>query len=95
MICLIIISSNIQPIFAEIFFPTTNFRLYYIPTYCVVIPNESISEQQKNQWVNLAESAVLDWEEKLKDREEINDNLWDVNVKIVTEDESENCWNHN
>ena len=68
MICLIIISSNIQPIFAEIFFPTTNFRLYYIPTYCVVIPNESISGQQKNQWVNLAESAVLEWEEKLRER---------------------------
>ncbi len=75
MICLIIISSNIQPIFAEIFFPTTNFKLYYIPTYCVVIPNDPISEQQKNQWVNLAENFVLAWEEKLKDKEEINDNL--------------------
>ena len=91
IICIIIISSNIQPIFAEIFFPTTNFRLQGPPTYCVVIPNDPISEQQKNQWVNLAESVVLEWEEKLKDREEINDNLWDVNVKIVTEDESENC----
>jgi hypothetical protein len=91
MICLIIISSNIQPVFAEIFFPSTNFRLYSIPTYCVVIPNDPISEQQKNQWVSLGESAVLAWEEKLKDAEEINDNLWDINVKIVTEDESENC----
>ena len=91
MICLIIISSNIQPIFAEIFFPSTNFRLYNVPTYCVVIPNDAISEQQKNQWTSLAENAVLAWEEKLKNAEEINDNLWDVNVKIVTEDESENC----
>ena len=91
MICAIIISSNIQPIFAEIFFPSTNFRLYNVPTYCVVIPNDAISEQQKNQWTSLAENAVLAWEEKLKNVEEINDNLWDVNVKIVTEDESENC----
>jgi hypothetical protein len=91
MVCAIIISSNIQPIFAEIFFPSTNFRLYNIPTYCVVIPNDAISEQQKNQWASLGESAVLAWEEKLKNAEEINDNLWDINVKIVTEDESENC----
>ena len=91
MICLIIISSNIQPIFAEIFFPTTNFRLQSTPTYCVVLPNDPISEQQKNQWADLAKNAVLEWEEKLKESEEINDNLWDVQVIIVSEEDSENC----
>ncbi len=90
-IFLIIIGSNIQPIFAEIFFPTTNFRLQGPPIYCVVIPNDPISEQQKNQWVNLAKNAVFDWEEKLKEKETSNDNLWNVNVIIVTDDESENC----
>mgnify|MGYP003980827627 FL=1 len=89
-IFLIIISSNIQPVFAEIFFPTTNFRLQGPPTYCIVLPDESISEQQKMQWANLVEDNVLDWEEKLKQKENINDELWDINVKITSE-ELENC----
>jgi len=74
-IFLIIISSNIQPIFAEIFFPTTNFRLQSTPIYCVVIPNDPISEEQKMQWVNLVKDAALDWEKKLKEKELINNNL--------------------
>jgi len=89
-IFLIIISSNIQPVFAEIFFPTTNFRLQGPPTYCIVLPDESISEQQKMQWANLVEDNVLDWEEKLKQKEDINDELWDINVKITSE-ELEDC----
>jgi len=91
VVCLVILSSNIQPIFAEIFFPTTNFRLQVPPIYCIIIPNDPISELQKNQWTSLAENAVLKWEEKLKEKEENNDELWDINVKIVSEEDSENC----
>ncbi len=91
VIFLIIISSNIQPIFAEIFFPTTNFRLQSTPTYCVVIPNDPISEEQKMQWVNLVKDAALDWEKKLKEKELVNNNLWNIDVNIVSEDEAEGC----
>ena len=90
-ICLIIITSNIQPIFAEIFFPTTNFRLQGPPTYCIVIPDDNISEQQKTQWANLVKNTILTWEEKLKTAETVNDNLWDINVEIISEEEAENC----
>ena len=86
----IILSVNMQPVFAEIFFPTTNFRLQGPPTYCIVLPSESIPERQKMQWANLVEDTILGWEEKLKEKETINDELWDINVEITSE-ELENC----
>lgn len=87
---ILIISSGFQSVSAEIFFPSTNFRQEGPSTYCIVEPSESIAENQE-QWVDLASGAVSDWEDKLKDAELENDSLWEMNQKIITEDEDEDC----
>jgi len=79
-----ILSSNLQPIFAEIFFPSTNFRLKGISTFCILTANtDDVSDEIKTKWANLAKDAVIDWEKNLKDAETENKLVWDINTKII------------
>jgi len=79
-----ILSSNLQPVFAEIFFPSTNFRLKEIPTFCILKANyDNISDDIKTKWANLAKDAVIDWEKNLKDAETENKLVWDIKTKII------------
>ncbi len=79
-----ILSSNLQPVFAEIFFPSTNFRLKGIPTFCILEANyDNIPDEIKTKWANIAKDAVIDWEKNLKDTETENNLVWDINTKII------------
>ena len=85
--CVIFLSSS-QLASAEIFYPTTSFRLKAPPTYCIITPEGDVPEDKKNQWIKLAEDAVLDWETKLKEAEPTNEELWDMDVVIISEGDS-------
>jgi len=85
---MVVISSNFQEISAaQIFYPITNYRLDGIPTYCIITP-DGVPENKKEQWVNIAKDAVLEWESKLKDAESENKSVWEIDVIIVAENES-------
>ncbi len=86
---ILVVSSGFQSVSAEIFFPSTNFRQEGPSTYCIVEPTDNISENQQ-VWVTLTSDAISEWENNLKDAESENDNLWEMNQKIIT-DEEEDC----
>jgi hypothetical protein len=90
-IFILVISSGFQSVSAEIFFPSNNFRQNGPITYCIVEPSENISENQ-DQWVTLTNDAILEWENILKDAESGNKNIWEMNQKIIT-DENDDDFN--
>ena len=79
---------NFQSVLAETFFSSTNFRLKGPSTYCIITPDDDkIPDSKKATWTKLARDAVLEWEEKLKDAESENDQLWEMKVRIVPQGE--------
>ena len=68
VISVLIITTNFQVVYAEIFFPTTNVRLKGPSTYCILTPTDEIANDKAPQWVKLAKNAVVDWETNLKCR---------------------------
>ncbi len=89
-IFILIISSGFQSVSAEIFFPSNSFRQDEPSTYCIVVPSENISENQ-DQWVTLTNDAILEWENRLKDAESENKNIWEMNQKIITDENDNDC----
>jgi len=85
-ISVLVITSNFQAVSAEIFFPSTNVRLDGSTTYCIVTPTDEISQNKNTEWVRLTENAVLDWGKNLKDAEFENDSLWEMNVKVISDE---------
>ena len=79
----VILSSNFQIVFAEVFFPATGFRAKGAPTYCIYTPSAENVSDKKTKWANLARDAVLEWESKLKAAESTSKENWDMNAKII------------
>ena len=79
---------NYQTASAEIFYPTIHFRLNEPPVYCINFPTQSGTEELKSKWVSEAKNAISEWELKLKQAELENQNLWELNYKVVHEDDS-------
>jgi hypothetical protein len=90
-ISVLVISSNFQAVSAEIFFPSTNVRLEGATTYCIITPTDEISENKNAEWVRLVDDAVLDWEQNLKNAEFVNDSVWDMNVKVISDENDNSC----
>ena len=90
-ISILVISSNFQAVSAEIFFPSTNVRLEGATQYCIIAPTDEISQDKNSEWVELVEDAVLDWEQNLKNAEFENDSLWDMNVKVISDQNDDSC----
>ncbi len=90
-VSVLVISSNFQAVSAEIFFPSTNVRLDGSPTYCIIEPTDEISQNKNTEWVRLTENAVLDWEKNLKDAEFENDSIWEMNVKVISDENDGSC----
>jgi hypothetical protein len=90
-ISVLMISSNFQAVSAEIFFPSTNVRLDGVSTYCIITPEDEISQEKNTEWAELAKDAVLDWEQNLKNAEFENDSMWEMNVKIISEENDDQC----
>jgi len=85
---IIIVTSNFQIVFAEVFFPATGFRAKGAPTYCINTPSAENVSDKKTEWANLARDAVLEWESKLKAAESKSKENWDMNAKIILTGES-------
>ena len=70
-------------------YPTINYRLTEIPTYCAV---ESISDKIKsadmNEMIQKSEIAVNSWKQKLQDSENTNKDFWDMKFKKISKNES-------
>jgi hypothetical protein len=90
-ISILVISSNFQAVSAEIFFPTTNVRLDGPNTYCIITPTDKVSKNKNSEWTNLAENAIRDWEQSLKNAEFENDDVWDLNVKEIPNEKDDSC----
>ncbi|MDH3611442.1 MAG: hypothetical protein OEM79_06740 [Nitrosopumilus sp.] len=90
-ISFVVISSNFQAVSAEIFFPSTNVRLDGPSEYCIISPKDELVENKKTEWIRLTENAVLDWEENLKEAEFENDDIWEMNVNLISESNDESC----
>jgi len=84
----VIVTSNFQIVFAEVFFPATGFRAKGAPSYCIYTPSAENVSDKKTKWVNLARDAVLEWESKLKSAESTSKENWDMNAKIIPTGES-------
>ena len=85
------ISSNFQAVSAEIFFPSTNVRLEGATLYCIITPTDEITQNKNAEWIELVEDSVLDWEQNLKNAEFVNDSVWDMNVKIISDENDDSC----
>ncbi len=90
-VAVLVITSNLQPVFAEIFYPTTNVRLKGPSTYCIITPTNEIAENKNLIWVKLTKDSVLDWEKNLKDVEIGNDSIWDMYVKEIPNADDDSC----
>ena len=85
----IISLASSQTVFADVFFPSTNFRLDGPTTYCLITPtDEGISDDVKNNWILQTEKAVSDWEVQLKQAESKNKALWELSAVIISEGDS-------
>ncbi len=89
-IFILVISSGFQSVSAEIFFPSNSFRQDGPITYCIVKQSGNISENQE-QWITLSSNAVLEWKNLLKDAEPGNAYLWEMNQKIITDEDDNDC----
>ena len=83
----LIVTSGFQAVSAEIFFPSTNVRLEGPGTYCAITPTDEILQDKKEEWVQLIESAVRDWEKNLKDAEFGDDGKWDFYFKEISDND--------
>ena len=90
-ISIVVISSNFQAVSADIFFPSTNVRIDGPSEYCIISPTDKLLENKKTEWTRLTEKAVLDWEKNLKEAESENDDIWEMNVKLILENNDESC----
>ena len=90
-ISVLVISSNFQAVSAEIFFPSTNVRLEGATTYCIITPTDEISQNKNAEWIGLTENAVLDWGKNLMDAEFENDSIWEMNVKVISDEKDDIC----
>ncbi len=90
-ISVLVISSNFQAVSAEIFFPSTNVRMDGPSTYCIIIITDEMVQNKNSEWVGLTEDAVLDWEKSLKDAEIENDSIWEMNVKVMSDENDDSC----
>lgn len=86
-----IVSSNFQLVSAEIFFSSTNSRVTNPPTYCINSLSDEISQNKSADWVELAENGVTYWEQRLKELEHENDNIWEMETKVISEEENDEC----
>jgi len=84
---IIVLSGIFQPIYAEIFYPTTNVRLKGPSTYCISTDVDEISTETSSKWVNLVKEAVENWEFNLKKTEEKNDEIWTMSIKEFSNSE--------
>lgn len=72
----------------EISFPSNAFRLDGPTTYCGINVSDSIAPYYERQhWLNLAENAVREWENKLQSSETVNKAVWKMNYKGVSSEE--------
>ena len=83
-ISVVVISSNFQAVSAEIFFPSTNVRVDGPNEYCIINPSDELVQNKSEEWTELTKNAVLDWEQNLKDAESENNEIWDMNVKLIS-----------
>ena len=81
------ISSSFPSSWAEIFFPSTNVRLDGPSSYCVITPKDKLIESKSSDWIKLVENSVLDWETNLKQTETENDSIWEMETKIISEED--------
>ncbi len=88
IVSVVVITSNFQVVSGEVFFPSTNVRVDGPSRFCTIIPTDYLVQNKSVEWVKLTEKAVSEWEQKLKDAENENDDYWDLDVKIVNTKES-------
>lgn len=81
---ILIFTSSFQIVSAEIFFPSTNVRLDGPSTYCISTPSDELVQGKSEEWVQLVQNSVLDWEKNLNDAELGNDNIWEMSVKEIS-----------
>jgi len=90
-VTVLIFSSNFQAVSAEIFFPSTNIRLTNPPTYCIIAPTDEISKDKSPGWVKMTEKGISYWEQRLKELEHENDNIWELEAKVISEGNNDKC----
>jgi len=73
-----------QGIDAKEFFPSANYRIDEIPTFCTKNPPSSTFNELKasDKWTDLVENAVLYWESELKNSSE-HPEVWNMNFKKI------------
>lgn len=91
VITFLVITTNFQAVYAEIFFPTTNVRLKGPSTYCIDASSEGISNNKMQEWIGMVESAVSDWEKNLKNKEKQNDSIWEMTTKEILDENYNQC----
>ena len=90
-IIILVITSNFQAVYAEIFFPSTNVRLKGPSTYCVITPTDEILQEKGIKWVKLTKDAIQDWENNLKIAEIENDSIWEMAIKETSSENDDEC----
>ena len=76
--------NNAQMAAAEIFYPSTNYRLKEPPTYCTVIEGIDESPSKIAEFVNVSKDAVSSWTNNLQAAEDGIKEIWSMNHKSVS-----------
>jgi len=66
---------------AKVFYPSNNYRTSHQPMYCIV--QEGVPYTKKDDLMDMAKKAVLEWETKLQLADFTNKALWDMRYKLV------------
>jgi predicted secreted protein with PEFG-CTERM motif len=72
----------IPNVFAEISYPTIDYRLKELPTYCIVDP-ENFSTSERRTYATLAERAVAKWDRALHYSGAEHIEYWKMDSKII------------
>ena len=79
----------IPNVFAEISYPTIDYRLKELPTFCIVDP-ENFSTSERRTYTTLAERAVAEWDRALQySGVEFREN-WKMHSKIISSGDNQN-----
>jgi predicted secreted protein with PEFG-CTERM motif len=75
--------------FAEISYPTIEYRLNELPTYCIIDP-ENFWANERMTYTTLAERAVAEWDRALQYSGVENQKNWKIYSKIISLGDDQN-----
>ena len=75
--------NNAQMAAADIFYPSTNYKVKGPPTYCTIVTNIDAPTSKVEEFVDISKNAVASWTNNLQAVEDGTKEIWKMSHKTV------------